>query len=1509
MLEINVIEDEFESLSPTISDASGTGIAILARKFEDLRDLTDNILKRLGSLYDANPMISTDARRDGRVVMRRAEDMRRELDEVARSLNERAPRPSDEGESPARRLGRTAVKNVAEEMATAGTAVARVGMAIGDRVKSLSPSRGRRRQSPEREDRQDEAEMKPSTRLQPPSGRFEIIRPAGKQLDIGGGVPFLPPREFPRVEPVQDTASGEVAPSPEIPQPQPSRPRRTTTPARRAVSAAVDAALYAASSHLPKTARESAFLAVDAELAAKRARDEASRTTAGSPGRTLASMAARTADFAARRARTKAEHLGRPRAEPNEQPSSPTVSESPTEVREAPVKSSGPIARFLLRAADSPLAPLRPTKDIASPVPETPPEEVPVKRTTSPYVGLARTAGKNIAGAAASIRSVSAEAREAAGFAVGRMAKTTTDRTLGALTSAERRVRESVNSAGKSASETVEDVGESIGRTAKTIAVKVRDLSPSAKVREDIGLGVGRGAKILAGATAKTLRSASASAREAAEHAATSAGMILDSTRWKAEESMEALREKGKAIRSASAEARKTVSKLAGSAAVAVARTGRAAIRAGSAAVVKSFSPSSSVPLAPPPVGDPNFLTLLRSVQVLVEQTRITEARINEIITTGVVWEGNNSNIIHKWLEYAKDLGKLVVTASARFAAQNRIDPAVPSNLITRIDEAVLGIRVTLKEIDRGLDENSRHVETGLPPDIEAILAPIPGNLFTTMNLGTTPDAISAMTAVQPAITSIRDSVYTSMTTLSSPEFDFVVNFDTTVLWNVAAQAVRRPLMSLPDKLPPSPAVRDAIDEALNINNALRGIAVRASREEIKAPTKVEKKTLRERFPWLPGGGDKEPDVRVLSAPIDKAAEKLLEKSGLGQSAESVRLLKQRREGQIKNATPLDYVSDLTGSNGPPIFPLTSIVSLLPFVLTVNILLAVGETAGGAARLDTADIDRIRTIDSMREMVIVMSEAKRLLADNLEATFRASTYGYFVEPSGIKAIEGIFQVLTDLPVWTKKINSMNPTRDKEEDIIFTERAMLSTVTAMSNYCAVCNPGAGSVCDLVVEFNNPATTNLTRAEVLREMAMAAENAHQYSVLGKPLIALCDAVDLLLTNPNYVNVRRPTLDYSGSGSVKKSVNTAEDRLDESIDGIHKLLSGVDYSNPTRPLSQDLIEKIVINLDDIVRDLRAIQRASSSSLVETVANDFATALKQIKSRLDGKGTPSDDIWKEADRLSRDPSIITRLSVPGSPSSWTTAVSKLPQLYTDVAFIVQSKYKISVLGRRQPTSKNLPIGAGVKNIPGLDKLPPLVNKESLIKALGDTTGVDTARLAILGEAINRVYGTQITPTQVDYDAIAHGFEAASNIEDMQVELIFSALPILVDHLARKSISSTYPIGDIGAELYTSGLIIPTQDLGTALSEVLSRIPPGINLDSTRVANAIVDTARKTKTIPRIDELVKILITQVTIASLSSTATTVSPSVPSDFQERLAAALIRVGGRLPPAWTGITPI
>lgn len=935
----------------------------------------------------------------------------------------------------------------------------------------------------------------------------------------------------------------------------------------------------------------------------------------------------------------------------------------------------------------------------------------------------------------------------------------------------------------------------------------------------------------------------------------------------------------------------------------------------------KVFTPQ--VPSPPVPEGDPNLFTRLLSAQSVFEDLRQMLAAVR---ATSIWHSDFNREQLGKYVVLNLRLAKQAVLACLRFISEKADAPSVPTSLLADIDTIrELINKSVLPNISTYLEQNENHQEIKFPDGTLARLEQLLRQFTEIRQENLTQQTIDYTIVAEELLNDIGDDMPPSLTTLTKAQLDFVKYFDAVAIRNVAAVGVGRALMEFPRI--DDPAVKEAVQRALESRVNLRRFSPRASSPVITSP-----KTPRNwRIPFIER---KEPSVKDLGSGFGKKADEILKRSSLNQSPEAVEALFKKRSLQLKSSLPLSYVSDMNGTD-KPVMPTQVIDSLLPFVLISNILLGVQSSSDGSPFVDVDGIEKMRNIEDLMKIVVLMSDSRRLLADNLEVTFRASNFGYFVEPAGIKILEKVTQVVGEIPSWTKNIEKISPAKASDKDIIYLEKAMSSIVLVIDEYCSICNPQTGGLCDLLPQFFNPIpagteVTNATRSLALRQIAERAKFSNPLSVLGTPVIRLCAAIDQVMTNVNNIRPR----DKSLAKKLEKSEGTAEERAIKSMEAIHDLLKGVDYNAANTVIDWSIIKKFLQHLEDIIRDLttvekvqRAIEPAKANDIA-LIIGDLQAALIKVRKNSEYKAQISS--WVEGNRILDNSINLPNWPNDGGFGKIIRSGLFLKTLYQDITFVADKEVRRDAaqelrdkekVGKTLPASKTLEY---VKSIIDGLVLPSVIDKTELAQQIysqSDPLPVWNGRAwyDMLSKALNDVYGGQNIKTKIDYKELVADTIVIDTVSRMEQQLIKSALPSLVETMTRvKPSPATLDVAHLGEKLYEElaplKLNLQTELLAKAVADVLPRIPTGVTLDFNKVAKDLaeaVQIAASKNHKPSALDITRILVADVAVAGTQATTEDLTsiPDRKTAIQEQLAAAIARVGGFAggpPPAWTGV---
>jgi hypothetical protein len=925
--------------------------------------------------------------------------------------------------------------------------------------------------------------------------------------------------------------------------------------------------------------------------------------------------------------------------------------------------------------------------------------------------------------------------------------------------------------------------------------------------------------------------------------------------------------------------------------------------------------------------GDPDFFFRLLRSQSALEEVRIVQSLFEEV----KVWaDPNNKSQLSELIKLQLELSRQMVAISCRFIAEKNADwPTLTHYIDTlppQINLACEGIKKLLEDIAKGLpigDESEaiRRTQNWLEVlEKENIRFSLVNSIYT-----------SVYNAIKTMIENVED-----LNKLTPEEKQFVAEYDATVLRNVAAQVVQFPRLRMPEIVAGSvPHVQPAIAAAKAINALLGDYS---HEKAIDVPT-VDKGSFTERF------FKTNPNVKNLTSAFDKRSAALLKKAKLGQSAEISKALTDRRTVQLTQSQEITYKSDLAGKL-PPFFPVQVVDSLLPFVLAANLIFTVNpNTVDGSPTFVPVDTQRLENIDLFMEMTILMSQPERLLADNLELTFGVGDHGYFAEPEGVRIVGRFARVLEDLPDWTRKIEKISETKVSEDQVKYIERAMLSIISVITDYCAIRTAQAGGICDIIPDFTStaPGSNNLSRANAIMKMALAALAESSKSVLGRPLENFAKQVVRVMSNLGAQTIRLTKGDIKGSfveSPVKEG--TAEERLIESIDAIRALFQGVDRNATGRTLSSDLVDTFLDRLAEVIRDLSVVAAAPANTIIadelSTIVSDLEKAMDRMRER---QKDPTDSskvghgAWLEGKHI-LDPNFLKTLKTATSGSPTSVLTRKIAELYRDVAFVVAADLKsgwgkrdIPIFGSlvRSKQAKILPSQGTVDfamKTPGLQNLSPLIDKTKLVEELAAQKKLIGGKESFdnLGKALKILYGTQVTKVAINYRRLVHFLKISDNVSNMIVVLAPLVVWELVDGLLGKGILTSiqdkwirHMVYQLYDEMQNENLSVGTEDLGKAIAAIIPRIPTAIVVDEVRVAQSIFNLVKQAatfKTRPSETDILRILIAEVTVAAATQLGalTRTVPGSSIILQQAVASGIARVGpfpGGSIPAWTGVS--
>ena len=372
----------------------------------------------------------------------------------------------------------------------------------------------------------------------------------------------------------------------------------------------------------------------------------------------------------------------------------------------------------------------------------------------------------------------------------------------------------------------------------------------------------------------------------------------------------------------------------------------------------------------------------------------------------------------------------------------------------------------------------------------------------------------------------------------------------------------------------------------------------------------------------------------------DKAAD-ILRKGDLGSSRRIEEILASRRAAQIAKTIPPSYSADLA-AKAIPEFPIEVADSLKPFVVIANsILSAVSSSANGEPIIRPDSVKRIQAIDSIMSLVQLMSNPTRLLADNLETTFSAGDFGYFVQPNGIKALSRMAALLENLPKWNKEIEKFNSDKVNDTKMSYVERAILTTVADMKSYCDVCLPSAGGICEALSKFDTSLTDNNARLDTLDGVATILRSTYKDSVLAGPITQLVAAIRPLMSNVDASRIRIPSLD-SGDRSKIAEVEisgTGPERITYRVNKFEQLLQAATPDTMTKiaefeKVSNNLAKK-ELETDELTS--RLDKNVSEAGLLPEGESEERAKSNEEKDKIDAELTiKEEEKTKLKERLS---------------------------------------------------------------------------------------------------------------------------------------------------------------------------------------------------------------------------------------------------------------------------------
>ena len=903
----------------------------------------------------------------------------------------------------------------------------------------------------------------------------------------------------------------------------------------------------------------------------------------------------------------------------------------------------------------------------------------------------------------------------------------------------------------------------------------------------------------------------------------------------------------------------------------------------------------------------------------------------------------DNQQIVDNYVKLLADLSISLTTLVATLILQHNDIIDLILNLIMENKNAWLQrLQILLQEDRRGDKIDNPNPQIVIITDFQNR---INTNLVA---LGKIPIQAPVILIVQTIITEVLDNPYAQ--NLTNDQKTFVVQYHTTALRNIIAIY----LGHLPMPMPYPDVVTAGIKKAVsviyrNYKNFMTRFRI-PTEKTIEVP--VEKVIPTPRSGFLLA----DPGLHELGGAFDKKTAELLKKSQLGQSPEVTARLAARRQQELRTTMPLTYVTDVKGASKPK-FPSKVTSSLLPFVIVANFLLQITrDPTDGSPSLSGSLITKIHQVDSIMDLVLTMSESKRILADNLEMTFKANNFGYFIEPKGLKAVERIAALLEDMPKWTNQIAGMTTEKFNPDKVSYIERAMISVHSALSAYCEVCLPDSAGVCGYMEQFLVPPVdpkgkpleiSNVTRFEALSQILDEIRRIPG-SILTKPLSSLLTVINPFMKVPAFMTRLVDSINVDGK-VVKAATDetSALRRAEKTLKQIDALLSPFDPTDLGRTFSAKLIDKLLELLTTLRSDLTTEANANapatpaiSKDLLE-VASDIATAISQLEARQQDTENAPRGMWEPAKKLN-DPYKFLPDLIPASGSAGLSHLelrlmnlrAPIIQLYRILFSVISGNIaKRQGFFSRAPTPASrgskitpLPGNSTVEQIIKFDsmkRLPPLIDATILVNAIKHKTGAafptDANFYNVLSQALNDVYGGITVEIPVNYQQIADRLSTAITTRRLDRYifgefLIGDPLMQLVTTLnggIHVSLSKVDFLS-LGILLYVNHVSPRTQDLAQAVVSVANFLRDG-NVVDIPEANKLIkkrfgkQSSRITSGDLAIDLVASTLKDGVFSAGPLLQLTSMEQQ--NTLQRRLAEALTKTPvprGLSPPTWTGV---
>lgn len=696
------------------------------------------------------------------------------------------------------------------------------------------------------------------------------------------------------------------------------------------------------------------------------------------------------------------------------------------------------------------------------------------------------------------------------------------------------------------------------------------------------------------------------------------------------------------------------------------------------------------------------------------------------------------------------------------------------------------------------------------------------------------------------------------------------------------------------------------------------------------------------------------PDVKS-SRLTDKAA-RILTESGIWQAENTTQILNARRRAQLQRVFVPSYTSDLEGRRHPPELPREQATSgLLPFVLVANELLLSTSSEESRSRGETilskSSQVVIISILQLINLINSMSSWKRLLADDLEISVGSRVFGYFVQSRGETLINKFGNLLIDLSNnWIPKIEKFKNSELSDADAGYMERAMLAVSGLIQEFSVMTSAAlidSGSVA--LDELDN----NRDRLTKLMYIHDYIKRNNSRSVLVTPLSHLIDAVRTLLgASPKNETVRVRSLTQSGELKVQDS--SLERRLLRhlttaiNVFNIEPKPTGAyavyPYKLPGLMISPEILDKMLPLLIALRNDISLWKDNTKNVKVQeeflAVIDDLNAAVELLTIKRNNRseqqiGSPWDpkavkdqatgvvDLKNVLSSLIPDPAIAP--PYPAKTEEFHKIHQNFVLLYEKLMYIFNAgvsarKGKIPKLSLID-TSATVKVFGGefrILNDPNFQNLPSVININLLAEAMSKAGWLIDVQETLYSDlsVILRLIYTGLDNIKIDYSQLIDAIRRGGNAVSRAQEVIKIVLPEVVkDFAGHLNFGLLQPndIADIGAMIYRDlysqyqNVIPHTGDIANAIIKVVNRIPKGVLVDASDIADALIEITKGSKTRPTLIDLIRALIIKITEKGSPRMSVIIQklPSQRDELQKRLAKALASVGGT-PPQWTGI---